>query len=85
MNGGQIRNFEATLKTEMFEEAFQILLTESKRSGTTEEVKILSKKLSSEVRKKAYSLANKKDEKGALKLENLLKKIIKLNDEGIYG
>lgn len=77
--------FQENLNDNKFKEAYDILITEIEATQISDEIVLLSKQLSEKVRGIAYSHAYKKNDNAAIELENLLKEIIKINGEGIYG
>lgn len=50
----RIKEYRRRISDEMFVSAYEILISEIERHGVTDEIVILSKELSNEIRGKAY-------------------------------
>lgn len=81
----RIKEYRRRISDEMYISAYEILISEIDKSGKTSEIVELSKELSGELRGKAYQYSAKKAEKLANEMGALLKLVIKINGEGIYG
>ena len=85
MTNEEIQTFRRRVHDEMYLSAYLMLINEIEKKGKTKELIGLSKELSKAVRSKSYYYANKKAENMANEMDALLKLIIKINGEGIYG
>ncbi len=82
-----IKKFNDNINREYFVSAYEILVNEIEKSGVSDQIIHLSKKLSNKVRTKAYKLASNRGtemSREAYETEALLRLIIKFNGEGIY-
>lgn len=73
------------INDEMFITAYKLLTDQIAIDGKTEELIEVSKELSKCIRSKAYMHAAKKYDKLGHEMESLLKLVIRINGEGVYG
>jgi len=67
-----------------FDKAYETFMGLKKQKGKTEETLEVSKKLSEALRRECKDLANRRAERDAIRLEKILREVIKFNSETIY-
>mgnify|MGYP001555501117 CR=1 FL=1 len=85
MNKKEIAKFTDAISDEKYMIAYQLLLDYIDQNRSKESIISLSKILSSKLRVKAQTAANTKAEKEALAYERILRLVVKINGESIYG
>ena len=74
---------ELLIESSQFLAAYNALASELERTPSSKELLNISRLLSGKIRSKCMDLASSKASDGSL--EALLRKVIKLNGEGVYG